>query len=43
MDVPAASNQDATVLPPTAGTLQWPSTITVNFEMESDSSSDSHT
>ena len=32
-----------TVLSPTAGTLQWPSAIVVNFEIESDSCSDSHT
>ena len=32
-----ASNRDATVLSPTAGTLQWPSTIASDFEIESDS------
>ena len=37
VDVPAASSGDATVLSPPAGTLQWPSTIVVNFEIESDS------
>ena len=35
VDVPAASNQDATVLSST--------TIAVDFEIESDSGSDSHT
>ena len=43
VDVLADSNRDATVLLPTAGTQQWPSTITVNFEIESDSGSNSHT
>ena len=43
VDVPAASSGDATVLSPTAGTLQWPSEIVVNFEIESESRSDSHT
>ena len=43
VDVPATSNLDATALSPTAGTLQWPSTIAVNFEIESDSGSDSST
>ena len=45
VDVPAASNQNATVLSPTAGTLQcrWPSAIVVDFEIESDSGSNSHT
>ena len=43
VDVPVASSRDATVLSPTAGTLQWPSTIVVDFEIESDSGSDSHT
>ena len=33
VDVPAASNRDATVLSPTTGTLQWPSAIKVNFEI----------
>ena len=42
VDVPAASNRDATVLSPTAGTLQWPSTIVADFENESDSGSGSH-
>ena len=42
VDVPVASNQDA-VLSPTAGTTQWPSAIVVDFEIESDSGSDSHT
>ena len=37
VDVPATSKRDATVLLPTAGILQWPSAITVNFETESDS------
>ena len=37
VDVPAASNRDATVLSPTAGTLQWPRAIAVDFEIESDS------
>ena len=41
VDVPATSRQDATVLSPTAGTLQWP--IAVNFEIESDLCSDSLT
>ena len=40
VDVPAA--RDATVLSPTAGTLQWPSMIVINFKIESDSGSDSH-
>ena len=43
VDVPAASNRDATVLSPTAATLQWPSVIAIDFEIESDSGSDSHT
>ena len=43
VDVPVASSQYATVLSPTAGTLQWPSVIAVNFEIESDSCSDSLT
>ena len=43
VDVPAASSRDATVLSPTASTLQWPCAIAVNFEIESDSCSDSHT
>ena len=43
VDVPAASNRDTTVLSPTAGTLQWRSTIAVDFKTESDSGSDSHT
>ena len=43
VDVPAASNQGATVLSPTTGTVQWPSMIAVDFEIESDSGSDSHT
>ena len=43
VDVPAASSRVATVLSPTAVTLQWPSAIAVNFENESDSRSDSHT
>ena len=33
VDVPAASNQDANVLSPIAGTLQWPSMITVDFKI----------
>ena len=37
VDVLIASNQDATVLLPTAGTLQWPSAIVVYFETGSDS------
>ena len=43
VDVPVTSSQDATVLSPTAGTLQWPSAIAVNFKIESDSCSDSLT
>ena len=43
VDVPVASSRDATVLSPTAGTLQWPSAIAVNFEIESDSCSNSLT
>ena len=43
VDVPAACNRDATVLSPTTGTPQWPSMITVDFEIESDSGSNSHT
>ena len=43
VDVPAAGNRDSTVLSPTVGTLQWPSAITVNFEIGSDSCSDSLT
>ena len=43
VDVPAASNRDATVLSPTAGTQQWPHAISVDFETESDSGSDSQT
>ena len=46
VDVPVASNRDATVLSalsPTAGTPQWPRVIAVDFEIESDSGSDSHT
>ena len=43
VDVPVASSRDATVLSPTTGTLQWPSAITVNFKIESDSCSDSRT
>ena len=43
VDVPAASNQDATVLSPNAGTLRWLSVIVVDFEIESDLGSDSHT
>ena len=42
VDVPAASNRDATLLSPTAGTLQWPRAIAVDFEIESDSGFDSH-
>ena len=42
VDVPATSNQNATVLAPTAGTLRWPSAIAVDFEIESDLGSDSH-
>ena len=37
VDMHATSNQDATVLFPTIGTPQWPSTIMVDFEIESDS------
>ena len=33
VDVPAASNQDVTVLSPTTGNLQWPSAIAVDFEI----------
>ena len=43
VDVPAASNRDPTLLLPTAGTLQLPSAMAVDFETESDSGSDSHT
>ena len=43
VDVPAASNRDATLLSPTAGTPQWLSAIAVDFEIESDSGSDSLT
>ena len=43
VDVAVASSRDATVLQPTAGTLQWPSAIAINFEIESDSCSDSLT
>ena len=43
VDVPTTSNRDATALSPTAGTPQWPSAIVVDFEIESDSGSDSHT
>ena len=35
VDVPVASSRDTTVFSPTAGTLQWPSAIVVNFEIES--------
>ena len=37
VDVPVASNRDATVLSPTVDTLQWPSAIVVNFEIQFDS------
>ena len=43
VDVPAASNRVATVLSPTTDTLQCPSAIAVDFEIESDSGSNSHT
>ena len=43
VEVAAASNRDATVFLPTAGTLQRPSMVAVNFEIESDSCSNSHT
>ena len=43
VDVLLASSRDATVLLPTAGIRQWPSAIAVNFEIESDSCSDSLT
>ena len=43
VDVPVASNRDATIMSPTAGILQWPSMIVVNFKIESDTCSDSHT
>ena len=43
VDVPAASNRNATVLLPTAGTPQWSSAIVVIFETEFGSGSDSHT
>ena len=43
VDMPATSNQNTTVLSPTAGTPQWPSAIAVDFKTESDSGSDSHT
>ena len=44
-NVLVASNRDATVLSPTAATLQcqWPSAIAVDFEIESDLGSKSHT
>ena len=44
VDVPATSNRNATVMSPTAGTLQcqWPSAITVD-KSESDLGSNSHT
>ena len=40
--VPSTSNRDATVLSPTAATLQCPSAIDFDFEIESDSGSNSH-
>ena len=43
IDVPVASNRDATVLSSTTGTLHWQSAIAVDFKTESDSGSDSHT
>ena len=43
VDVPVARNRDTTVLSPTAGTPQWPSTIAVDLEIESDLGSDSNT
>ena len=45
VDVPAASNRDAIVLSSAAGTLQcqWPSAIVVDFKIEFDSGSNSHT
>ena len=43
VDVPTAISRVATVLSPTPGTLQWPSAIAVDFEIESDSGSDSLT
>ena len=43
VDVPAASNQDATVLSPTTGTPQWPRVIMIDFEIESESGPDSLT
>ena len=43
VDMSAASNRVATVLSPTTDTLQWPNAIAVDFEIESDLGSDSHT
>ena len=43
VDVLAASNRVATVLSPTIGTVQWPNAIVVDFKIESESGSDSHT
>ena len=43
VDVRVASSRYATVLSPTAGTPQWRSAIVVDFEIESDLGSDSHT
>ena len=42
VDVSVASNRNATVLSPTAGTPQWSSAIVVDFEIEFGSGSDSH-
>ena len=39
VDVPATSNRESSVLSPTAGTLQWPRAIAVDFEIESGSGS----
>ena len=41
--VPEQSESFVTVLSPTAGILQWPSAIVVDFDIESDSGSDSLT
>ena len=43
VDVPAASNQDDTILSPTTGSPQWSIAIMVDFEIESDSGPNSHT
>ena len=43
MLIVVVSSRGAAVLSPTTGTLQWPSAIAVNFEIESDSCPDSLT